>query len=1203
MSKKLIALFLAFALVFSTITVAFAEEAIGTDAAATVTLGMLKGEGNGVTADYLSTTPTRLQAAIMYLRLKGLEDEALAWTGTDNFPDGMNYAWEGGKNIMAYLKAHPELGWIGADGMFLPSNQMNTQAYYKVMLEALGYKQNTAEVIGDFTWGGVFQYAAQVGLVKIADVANFTVNDLAIGTIEALSKPVKGSETTLISSLVEAGKVTAEAAIATGIYQDPADAALIAAIADAEAAIIALPAEIALTDKADVEAARELVDAAMLLNTEAVIAGIDTLVAAEATIVELEAAAAELMVESVTALNLVEIEIMFNAKLDVDSAETANNYTIDSHEVETATVKSDGKTVLLTLDVDGAPATAVKLAQQEELTVVIDGVKNMALSSTMEEYETNEITAFDATIPVAQSIELTGPNKFVITFSEPIDSAVNGTVEINDGIYGVTSAPADDTNEVIVTLSASTLTEGTYNVEISGYKDFAGYAILQKDFTLDYTKTTTAPVATVKSADQTEVVIQFDRTVTDEDGADLDKDYFYHTFTSYKPVSATPNADKTEFTLDFSNYPLPEGSVKIVVDYNANDKDIEDEWGNKMTANTEFAVNITADKTNPEITKLEVEDEDEIIVYFNEALVQATAEDKDNYTVKDSDGEEVAINTLAYSVTSDDEYIVTMTFNDDLSGNHTVEISNITDKALEANTITTVTKAFTVTDQTGITLSSTTAVTIEGSGSDSDFIIVTFPESMTTTGQYSILSKDNYLLSSDAGTSFAQLDSSDTIALFGNGAKKVKITLKDNSDYAVDHADFRLAVARVADATGNTSTMLSYTVDPTADSAPAASSFIAIDEKTVEVTFEGVLTTVVANAFSTTKAAATGTAAAISYKVEDVDNDDLDETVVTITLKAEQQLADSNATGILAMDIVASLLKSETGKFVGADLANAVVDGIAPNLVSLDQTAADTYELTFDENVSVTNLNLAATDLVITDEDNDILVAGLDYNVTEGAGAADDTTLYIVLAGDYAGYEGDLTIETKSTVTYIFDTDGENAKINIIEDEEIATDATAPTVTSITMTDAGTADTLEVGDTIVVVYNEAIDPATLGMTAAPTAGGSAVAENAADNLITFVDDDANGDHMTIKGLANISLTAVTAAGSDDWLFSVTVSADGKTVTYALTTAGSADAAGTLTDAVDTTNAGISSATVKDLAGIAPADLADIDTIVVDSSSL
>lgn len=224
--KKTLALVLAFTMIFSSVITVFADEtaaAISADAQTCADLGILVGDGNGVTADYLAQTPLRIQAAIMFLRLKGLEAEAKAFTGTDNFADADQVAWAEGRAILAYLKAHPELGWQGNEGKFDPNSPVTAQQYYKVMLEALGYKQNTAEVVGDFAWENVLEFAAEKGLVKVADVANFTNNDIAVATVEALKAEMKEGGKTLVASLVEAGKISADKAAEAGLVAGATD--------------------------------------------------------------------------------------------------------------------------------------------------------------------------------------------------------------------------------------------------------------------------------------------------------------------------------------------------------------------------------------------------------------------------------------------------------------------------------------------------------------------------------------------------------------------------------------------------------------------------------------------------------------------------------------------------------------------------------------------------------------------------------------------------------------------------------------------------------------------------------------------------------------------------------------------------------------------------------------------------------------------
>ncbi|MDA3847645.1 MAG: hypothetical protein PF505_14085 [Vallitaleaceae bacterium] len=145
-------------------------------------LGILQGDGNGVTDEYLKKDTTRLQAAILFLRVKGLEEEALSFIGTSTFVDGADVTWGGGRAILAYLKAHPELGWVGdTAGLFHPNQILTVQAYYKVALEALGYQQGV-----DFQWANVVEYAISLGMSNARHETLVDNNLFAIMTVELL---------------------------------------------------------------------------------------------------------------------------------------------------------------------------------------------------------------------------------------------------------------------------------------------------------------------------------------------------------------------------------------------------------------------------------------------------------------------------------------------------------------------------------------------------------------------------------------------------------------------------------------------------------------------------------------------------------------------------------------------------------------------------------------------------------------------------------------------------------------------------------------------------------------------------------------------------------------------------------------------------------------------------------------------------------
>jgi len=147
----------------------------GTDLHILERMGMLIGEGDGITAEYLKKVPTRVQAAVMVLRLNGVDATAAAFTGTDNFADADKEAWA--KPYLAYLKAHPEFGLIGTgDNVFDPTANIDEQAYAKILLTALGYEYNV-----DFTWDGTLAFAKEKGIASATSGA-FNVNDLAVMT-------------------------------------------------------------------------------------------------------------------------------------------------------------------------------------------------------------------------------------------------------------------------------------------------------------------------------------------------------------------------------------------------------------------------------------------------------------------------------------------------------------------------------------------------------------------------------------------------------------------------------------------------------------------------------------------------------------------------------------------------------------------------------------------------------------------------------------------------------------------------------------------------------------------------------------------------------------------------------------------------------------------------------------------------------------
>ena len=137
-TRKLLALVLAIAMI-ATIFVVPTAATVEPGEACRI-LGLLQGSGDGVTAEYLALATTRAQGLLITLRARGLEADALAFAGTDNFDDvtDVNVAFWG--PVLAYAKANDELGWIGdGDGNFRPASILSGAEAAKVMLSVREY--------------------------------------------------------------------------------------------------------------------------------------------------------------------------------------------------------------------------------------------------------------------------------------------------------------------------------------------------------------------------------------------------------------------------------------------------------------------------------------------------------------------------------------------------------------------------------------------------------------------------------------------------------------------------------------------------------------------------------------------------------------------------------------------------------------------------------------------------------------------------------------------------------------------------------------------------------------------------------------------------------------------------------------------------------------------------------------------------------
>ena len=324
--KKLVALFVAIAMISTLMVPAFADSSFKYEEEAKdmYDLGLFLGESETEYVPNLGELLSRETGAVMLLRIFAQEDEALEMSEEDadaklaDFKDGATVANWAKKQVAyatekGYIKGYP-------DGTFAPKEALNGKAYCSLVLQLLGYD-------GDFNYHTAATSLSEVGGLTSAEAAIFNSNDpinrdsLVGISYGALKANFKDSEETLIQKLVRLEKVDANLAKDKGLID-----AIIVEVAELEDVLVKvgetanLPSTVEVTfdneETGEVSVTWPTVDTSEVgeQEIEGIIAG-TKLTAKVKVIVQPD----ELVVSSVTADNLKEVVVEFSAVLDEDT--------------------------------------------------------------------------------------------------------------------------------------------------------------------------------------------------------------------------------------------------------------------------------------------------------------------------------------------------------------------------------------------------------------------------------------------------------------------------------------------------------------------------------------------------------------------------------------------------------------------------------------------------------------------------------------------------------------------------------------------------------------------------------------------------------------------------------------------------------------------------------------------------------------------
>lgn len=185
-------------------------------ASALKTMHLFKGSFTGYGEGFdLELAPTRLQALIMFIRVLGEEDAALAYTGETPFTD-----------IAAGTDAAKYVGYAYSTGYsngytattFKPGQTVNAYQYTEFMLRALGYSSVASTDLSGTLDKAVTNGVLTSGERSMLKTDPFLRAELVYISYYALDATVSGSGTTLRQALVSRGVFTsAEASAAAAV--------------------------------------------------------------------------------------------------------------------------------------------------------------------------------------------------------------------------------------------------------------------------------------------------------------------------------------------------------------------------------------------------------------------------------------------------------------------------------------------------------------------------------------------------------------------------------------------------------------------------------------------------------------------------------------------------------------------------------------------------------------------------------------------------------------------------------------------------------------------------------------------------------------------------------------------------------------------------------------------------------------------------
>lgn len=643
--KKTLSLLLVLAMVLSSFTFAFAEEAVKTPGEVLKDLGVLAGNAEGDLM--LDKELLRQDMIVLLSRLYGQEDEAKAFEGKTSFTDVKDSYYV---PFMAWAEANKLTKGVG-EGLFGFGRPVTTKEVANFMLNALGYT--------DVKWEDVAEKAVKLDLVaEDADLeANCIRSLMAEITLKALGLKVNGEEKTLAEKLgLELPKPAVsenlELKSVKAIGNDKVEVTLVEgveAVAPEAFAIVEKGTTTALEVKdAVLESAKVVV-----LTTAPMTAGKAYTLTAKEVSINFTGIAKDTAAPKINTVKVVDtntVEIAFDKVLDKESAEAIANYSVNNNvKVVSASLESNRKTVTLTTE---------GVQKGKLYTLKVEGVKSVDLVA-IKAVSKNFVGSVDNTAPKLSAITVKTNTRLYLDFTDDhgVDKATAENIEnysIKDlGIVSVEAVDTDDdgyydrvvmvtepqTVGKLYTLTINNLVDGSVSANAitkAITKDFRGRAI---DKESPY-----VTGAVVAETNTTVKVVFSDRSALDVASATDVSNYEINGLTVEK---AEIYDDADLYVADGQTVILTTSAQDSTKTYGLIIKGVKDEFGNELKPisgtkyRTYYFRGTAVDTIPPYVKNVTSINSTTVKVEFDGSLDKATAQDPTNYVINGGIGSAV----------------------------------------------------------------------------------------------------------------------------------------------------------------------------------------------------------------------------------------------------------------------------------------------------------------------------------------------------------------------------------------------------------------------------------------------------------------------------------------------------------------------------------------------------------------------------------